>query len=85
MKTLLALTFVVILSMQPATTFARTKQDKSGANLENCALTSQRAVAKHHGLSIAADDSFSLKIYADPQLSQEADEAFDQCVRKQSQ
>lgn len=54
----------------------------------DCALEAQRAVARRHGLRETPEDarrnnSLSLRIYADPKLAQEADDAFDACVRRQ--
>lgn len=52
--------------------------------LPDCALEAQRSVARRHGLRAAADESLSLRIYGDPRLAQEADDAFDACVRRQA-
>lgn len=47
----------------------------------DCALDAQRSIARRHGLHEAVDNSLSLKIYDDPKLAQEADDAFDACIR----
>lgn len=49
----------------------------------DCALEAQQGVARRHGLHDGGNNSLSLKIYADPKLAQEADDAFDACVRRQ--
>lgn len=49
-----------------------------------CAFEAQRAVARRHGLAKGETGSDLLHIYANPQMSQEADDAFDACVRRQS-
>jgi hypothetical protein len=48
----------------------------------DCALESRQAVARRHGLHESESHSLSMKIYADPKLAQEADDAFDACVRR---
>jgi hypothetical protein len=48
-----------------------------------CAYEAQSAVSRRHGLSKTHGSSAS-KVYADPQMSQEADNAFDACVRRQA-
>jgi hypothetical protein len=48
----------------------------------DCALEAQRSVARRHHLRAASDESLSLRIYSDPRLAQEADDAFDACVRR---
>lgn len=49
-----------------------------------CAYESQRAVARRHGLSERESGSVALRIYANPHLSLEADNAFDACIRRRS-
>lgn len=54
----------------------------------DCTLEAQRTVARRHGLretpaDASRNNSLSLRIYADPKLAQEADDAFDACVRRQ--
>jgi hypothetical protein len=62
---------------------ASAKSAAARAGVTDCALESQRAVARRHRLAAATDNSLSLKIYADPRLAQEADDAFDACIRRQ--
>ncbi len=50
-----------------------------------CAYKAQKAVAQRRGLSGQRSDSLALRIYADPDMAQEADNAFDACVRNQRQ
>jgi hypothetical protein len=50
--------------------------------LEDCARAAQDAVAKRHRLRVTESGALSSKIYGDPKLAQEADDAFDACVRR---
>ncbi len=60
--------------------------DRKGARVgrNSCALNAQKDVARRHGFSETADASAGSKIYANPTMSQEADDAFDACIRKQT-
>jgi hypothetical protein len=76
---------LLILPMTAVAFAAPALAGKTGARgpVPDCALESQRAVARRHGLGATANDSLSLKIYRDPKLAQEADDAFDACIRRQ--
>ncbi len=79
MKIFLMLAIAVSVSSIPALAQKSTTQ----AQPLDCARESQQAVARRHRLLDAGSNSLSLKIYADPKLAQEADDAFDACVRRQ--
>lgn len=66
------------LCLSPA--FAREAQHSAAL----CAYQAQQAVARRHGLSFKGDGSSSSRIYADPEMSREADDAFDACIRKRA-
>jgi hypothetical protein len=75
----------LLFGLQPSAASSRGYHNGAQTDGTRCAYQAQRAVARRHGLPETPDDDFSLRIYADPLMSQEADEAFDACVRRQPQ
>lgn len=78
MKLFLILTMTATMLASPA----EAKRPSRDAP-PDCALEAQHSVARRHGLRETAHNTLPSKIYADPRLAQEADDAFDACVRRQ--
>jgi hypothetical protein len=74
----LAVVAAIALVISPSSAQARMRLGERG--LENCALASQREVARRHGFRSSADNSS--KIYANPTWAAEADNLFDACVKR---
>lgn len=72
------------LALLPLAAFAGKLQDAGLKDWNSCAWRAQEAVARRHGLAGRGDATAGSLIYSDPRLSQEADDAFDACVKGQS-
>jgi hypothetical protein len=73
-----AVVAALALVIAPSSALSRMLLGERG--LENCALASQREVARRHGFR-AGDDNSS-KIYSNPVWAAEADNLFDACVKR---
>jgi hypothetical protein len=73
-----AVVAAIALVIAPSSALARMHLGERG--LENCALASQREVARRHGFR-AGDDNSS-KIYSNSVWAAEADNLFDACVKR---
>jgi hypothetical protein len=74
-----AVVAAIALAISASSAFARMRLGERGG-LENCALASQREVARRHGFRAGEDNSS--KIYANPAWAAEADNLFDACVKR---
>jgi hypothetical protein len=74
----LALVAAIALVISPSSAQALMRLGERG--LENCALASQREVARRHGFRAGEDNS--AKIYSNPAWAAEADNLFDACVKR---
>jgi hypothetical protein len=74
----------LLVGLQPSAASSRGLHYAAPVDWNTCAFDAQKAVARHHGLTDRTDGTLGSTIYGDPQMSQEADDAFDSCVKKQS-
>ncbi len=75
---------LLALCLQLSDADARTNHANARIDWNTCAFDAQQAVARRHGLRGQDSGAVGSIIYSDPRLSQEADDAFDACVKKQS-
>lgn len=73
-----------LLVAPPSTAASQKRSRAAGDHVTMCAYEAQKSVARRHGLSGQRSDSLALRIYANPEMAREADNAFDACVRHQS-
>jgi hypothetical protein len=74
------LSIVAFIALSIVDCFAQVRSNSHDMAQQNCALASQREVARRHGLRIGSDTSS--KIYANPRWAAEADNLFDACVKR---
>ncbi|KAF2992441.1 hypothetical protein MJC1_00017 [Methylocystis sp. MJC1] len=75
--------FFTLSAAQPSVAASQRRVRGADRHVTMCAYESQTAVARRHGLTGQASDFLALRIYANPNMAREADDAFDTCVRKQ--
>jgi hypothetical protein len=80
----LIVTLIIAQPLLPLTAESRELHGAASTDWNMCAWSAQNAVARRHGLTDRADGAVGSQIYKDPRMSQEADEAFDACVKRQS-
>lgn len=74
-----------LLAAPPSTAASQKRARGAHNHVTMCAYEAQKAVAQRHGLSGQRSDSLAPRIYADPDMAREADDAFDACVKNQRQ
>jgi hypothetical protein len=84
MKRFSTLSCTLIFALNASTALPRVRHEPPGSDQAFCAFEAQKAMARRHRLAASGSGSDALGIYANPQMSLEADNAFDACVRRQN-